>query len=130
MSIKLLTLLSGERVMCDFYETRVKQSPKLTVGYVMIHPQLVSMSRSIPSQMVDQSNEPEFRVVFTPWNAFAKFQQFKLNPGAIINVCDATEDVENIFREQFLKEDPKDFDPEHLDILYYDDPDMLNEVQQ
>ena len=131
MSIKLITLIGGERVMCDFYETRLKQQPSVTVGYIMIEPQLVSMSRSIPSQMVDQSNEPEFRVVFTPWSPFAKFQQFRLNPNVLVNVCDAKEDVVEIYRKEFYTDPSEhDFDQENLDLLYYDDPSIPNEVQQ
>ena len=103
----------------------------VTVGYIMIEPQLVSMSRSIPSQMVDQSNEPEFRVVFTPWSPFAKFQQFRLNPNVLVNVCDAKEDVAEIYRKEFYTDPSEhDFDQENLDLLYYDDPSIPNEVQQ
>tara|TARA_B100001094_G_scaffold226239_1_gene220617 strand:- start:1671 stop:2063 length:393 start_codon:yes stop_codon:yes gene_type:complete len=130
MSIKLVTLFDGERIVTDLYETRFKHRPDVVCGYVIRNPQLVSMTRSLPSQMVEQTNEPEFRVVFTPWNPFAKVQQFKLNPNCIISVSDVREDVEKIFREEFYQEEKHEFDSETLELLYYDDPSMQNEVQQ
>lgn len=128
MSIKLVTLFDGERIVTDLYETRFRQMPDVVAGYVIRNPQLVSMSRSVPSQSVEQTNEPEFRVVFTPWCPFAKHQQFKLNPNCITCITDVKEDIEKIFRDEF-KLDQEDFPPEELELLYYDDPSLQNEVQ-
>ena len=129
MSIKLITLFDGERIVADLYETRLRIKPDIVVGYVIRNPQMVSMTRSIPSQMVEQSNEPEFRITFTPWNPFAKTQQFKLNPNCIICLSDVREDVEKIFKEEFDTE-KDDFDEETLELLYYDDPSLQNEIQR
>ncbi len=129
MSIKLVTLFDGERIVTDLYEARFRHSPDIVCGYILRNPQLVSMSRSVPSQMVEQTNEPEFRVVFTPWNPFAKTQQFKINPNCIISVSDVRQDVEKIFKEEFDTE-KEEFDEETLELLYYDDPSLQNEVQR
>ena len=75
MSIKICVLSDGVRVIGDFYE--VTSQFKKVVGYAIIHPQIISMTRTVPSSMVKQTNEPQFNVQFSPWNPFAKNQFFR-----------------------------------------------------
>ena len=102
--------------------------PEAVVGYMIFNTNMISMTKSLPSQGLDQTNEPEFRVAFTPWNPFSKSQNFRLNPTVIISIDDVREDIEEIYREQFHVEEPK-IEEEPIEFLYYDDPSLQNEVQ-
>ena len=128
MSIKLVTLVSTERLVGDLYEVRFSHMPEAVVGYMIYNPHMISMTKSLPSQGLDQTNEPEFRVAFTPRNPFSKSQNFRLNPTVIISIDDVREDIEEIYREQFHVEEPK-IEEEPIEFLYYDDPSLQNEVQ-
>ena len=54
MSIKICVLSDGVRVIGDFYE--VTSQFKKVVGYAIIHPQIISMTITVPSSMVKQTN--------------------------------------------------------------------------
>ena len=103
MSIKLVTMFSTERVVGDLYEVRYRHMPEAVIGYLICKPQIISMTKSLPSQGLDQSNEPEYRVAFTPWNPFSKHDIVRLNTSAIINITDAREDIEKIYRDELEK---------------------------
>ena len=129
MSIKLVTLMSTERIVGDLYEVRFRHMPEAVAGYMICKPQVISMTKSLPSQGLDQSNEPEFRIAFTPWNPFSKFDTVRLNPNAIINITDVREDIEKIYLDEFHVENPEILE-DPIEFLYYDDPSLQNEVQR
>ena len=128
MSIKLVTMLSTERVVGDLYEVRYRHMPEAVIGYLICKPQIISMTKSLPSQGLDKSNEPQYRVAFTPWNPFSKHDIVRLNPSAINNITDAREDIEKIYRDEFHVENPEILE-DPIEFLYYDDPSLQNEVQ-
>ena len=113
MSIKLCVLSDGVRVIGDFYE--VTNTFKKVVGYAIIHPQIISMTRTVPSTIGKQTNESQFNVQFSPWNPFAKNQFFKLNMDRVVSVNDPREDIKQIYEEQFYVEN-------YLDELIHDEP--------
>ena len=113
MSIKICVLSDGVRVIGDFYE--VTNTFKKVVGYAIIHPQIISMTRTVPSTIGKQTNESQFNVQFSPWNPFAKNQFFKLNMDRVVSVNDPREDIEQIYKEQFYVEN-------YLDELIHDEP--------
>ena len=121
MSIKICVLSDGVRVIGDFYE--VTSQFKKVVGYAIIHPQIISMTRTVPSSMVKQTNEPQFNVQFSPWNPFAKNQFFRLNMDRVVSVSDAREDILTIYKEQFYVENYLDdlIPDEPLERIIYDD---------
>ena len=128
MSIKLLTLHSTERIVGDLFEVRWTHMPEAVVGYLIRNPQIIAMTKSMPSQALDQTNEQEFRIAFTPWNPFSKYDTVRLNPQSIISVSTVREDIEKIYMEQFQKESPE-IQEDPIEVLYYDDPSIQNEVQ-
>ena len=113
MSIKICVLSDGVRVIGDFYE--VSSVFKKVVGYAIIHPQIISMTRTVPSTIGKQTNESQFNVQFSPWNPFAKNQFFKLNMDRVVSVNDPREDIKQIYQEQFYVEN-------YLDELIHDEP--------
>ena len=113
MSIKICVLSDGVRVIGDFYE--VTSTFKKVVGYAIVHPQIISMTRTVPSSMVTQTNEPQFNVQFSPWNPFAKNQFFRLNMDRVVSVSDPREDILQIYKEQFYVE-------KYLEDLIPDEP--------
>ena len=117
MSIKLIVLNTGERVVANIHEMRNKD--RVTIGYVMVHPQILSMTKAVASAQKFQTNEPEFKVTFTPWNPFSKHQQFRLNIFSIVSLNDVREDVEKIYIDEFHDEN-WEFIPEELSIQYTD----------
>lgn len=121
MSIKICVLSDGVRVIGDFYE--VTSQFKKVVGYAIIHPQIISMTRTVPSSMVKQTNEPQFNVQFSPWNPFAKNQFFRLNMDRVVSVSDPREDILTIYKEQFYVENYLDdlIPDEPLERIIYDD---------
>tara|TARA_B100001769_G_C22076936_1_gene580029 strand:- start:776 stop:1150 length:375 start_codon:yes stop_codon:yes gene_type:complete len=121
MSIKICVLSDGVRVIGDFYE--VTSQFKKVVGYAIIHPQIISMTRTVPSSMVKQTNEPQFNVQFSPWNPFAKNQFFRLNMDRVVSVSDVREDILTIYKEQFYVENYLDdlIPDEPLERIIYDD---------
>tara|TARA_B100001778_G_scaffold312497_1_gene296240 strand:- start:2449 stop:2823 length:375 start_codon:yes stop_codon:yes gene_type:complete len=121
MSIKICVLSDGVRVIGDFYE--VTSQFKKVVGYAIIHPQIISMTRTVPSSMVKQTNEPQFNVQFSPWNPFAKNQFFRLNMDRVVSVSDVREDILTIYKEQFYVEKYLDdlIPDEPLERIIYDD---------
>ena len=121
MSIKICVLSDGVRVIGDFYE--VASTFKKVVGYAIVHPQIISMTRTVPSSMVAQTNEPQFNVQFSPWNPFAKNQFFRLNMDRVVSVSDPREDILQIYKEQFYVEKYLDdlIPDEPLEIIIYDD---------
>ena len=121
MSIKICVLSDGVRVIGDFYE--VASTFKKVVGYAIVHPQIISMTRTVPSSMVAQTNEPQFNVQFSPWNPFAKNQFFRLNMDRVVSVSDPREDILQIYKEQFYVEKYlEDLIPdEPLERIIYDD---------
>ncbi len=121
MSIKICVLSDGERVIGDFYE--VSSVFKKVVGYAIIHPQIISMTRTVPSTIGKQTNESQFNVQFSPWNPFAKNQFFKLNMDRVVSVNDPREDIEQIYKEQFYVENYLDelIQDEPLERIIYDD---------
>ena len=121
MSIKICVLSDGVRVIGDFYE--VASTFKKVVGYAIVHPQIISMTRTVPSSMVKQTNEPQFNVQFSPWNPFAKNQFFRLNMDRVVSVSDAREDILRIYKEQFYVENYLDdlIPDEPLERIIYDD---------
>ena len=121
MSIKICVLSDGVRVIGDFYE--VASTFKKVVGYAIVHPQIISMTRTVPSSMVAQTNEPQFNVQFSPWNPFAKNQFFRLNMDRVVSVSDPREDILQIYKEQFYVEKYLDdlIPDEPLERIFYDD---------
>lgn len=121
MSIKLCVLSDGVRVIGDFYE--VTNTFKKVVGYAIIHPQIISMTRTVPSTIGKQTNESQFNVQFSPWNPFAKNQFFKLNMDRVVSVNDPREDIKQIYEEQFYVENYLDelIPDEPLERIIYDD---------
>ena len=121
MSIKICVLSDGVRVIGDFYE--VTSQFKKVVGYAIIHPQIISMTRTVPSSMVKQTNEPQFNVQFSPWNPFAKNQFFRLSMDRVVSVSDVREDILTIYKEQFYVEKYLDdlIPDEPLERIIYDD---------
>jgi len=121
MSIKICVLSDGVRVIGDFYE--VASTFKKVVGYAIVHPQIISMTRTVPSSMVKQTNEPQFNVQFSPWNPFAKNQFFRLNMDRVVSVSDPREDILQIYKEQFYVEKYLDdlIPDEPLERIIYDD---------
>ena len=121
MSIKICVLSDGVRVIGDFYE--VASTFKKVVGYAIVHPQIISMTRTVPSSMVKQTNEPQFNVQFSPWNPFAKNQFFRLNMDRVVSVSDPREDILRIYKEQFYVENYLDdlIPDEPLERIIYDD---------
>ena len=121
MSIKICVLSDGVRVIGDFYE--VASTFKKVVGYANVHPQIISMTRTVPSSMVAQTNEPQFNVQFSPWNPFAKNQFFRLNMDRVVSVSDPREDILQIYKEQFYVEKYLDdlIPDEPLERIIYDD---------
>ena len=95
MSIKICVLSDGVRVIGDFYE--VASTFKKVVGYAIVHPQIISMTRTVPSTIGKQTNESQFNVQFSPWNPFAKNQFFKLNMDRVVSVNDPREDIKQIY---------------------------------
>lgn len=123
MSIKIVHLTSGERFICDLYECRARpdENSEHVVGYAIIHPQIFNMQQVVASNTMTSGNEPEFKVVFTPWNPLAKRQHFKINAFAIITISDAREDIEEIFRKEYQVLTNYEFLEEPIEILHYDD---------
>ena len=121
MSIKICVLSDGVRVIGDFYE--VSSVFKKVVGYAIIHPQIISMTRTVPSTIGKQTNESQFNVQFSPWNPFAKNQFFKLNMDRVVSVNDPREDIKQIYEEQFYVENYLDelIPDEPLERIIYDD---------
>ena len=121
MSIKICVLSDGVRVIGDFYE--VASTFKKVVGYAIVHPQIISMTRTVPSSMVTQTNESQFNVQFSPWNPFAKNQFFRLNMDRVVSVSDPREDILQIYKEQFYVEKYLDdlIPDEPLERIIYDD---------
>ena len=121
MSIKICVLSDGVRVIGDFYE--VASTFKKVVGYAIVHPQIISMTRTVPSSMATQTNEPQFNVQFSPWNPFAKNQFFRLNMDRVVSVSDPREDILQIYKEQFYVEKYLDdlIPDEPLERIIYDD---------
>jgi hypothetical protein len=121
MSIKICVLSDGVRVIGDFYE--VSSVFKKVVGYAIIHPQIISMTRTVPSTIGKQTNESQFNVQFSPWNPFAKNQFFKLNMDRVVSVNDPREDIKQIYQEQFYVENYLDelIPDEPLERIIYDD---------
>ena len=121
MSIKICVLSDGVGVIGDFYE--VSSVFKKVVGYAIIHPQIISMTRTVPSTIGKQTNESQFNVQFSPWNPFAKNQFFRLNMDRVVSVSDAREDILQIYKEQFYVENYLDdlIPDEPLERIIYDD---------
>ena len=125
MSIKLIVLNTGERVVAEVHEIRradratVTSDPNsgTTLGYIMTHPQILTVSRGIPTTTVAQTNEPELKVSFSPWSPFAKHQQFRLNLYSVVSVNDVREDIEKIYLDEFHVKDYQ-FVGEEVSIMY------------
>ena len=51
MSIKLIVLNTGERVVAEVHEIRGNTDGDVpsTLGYLMIHPQILTVSKGIPT---------------------------------------------------------------------------------
>ena len=122
MSIKLIVLNTGERVVSEVHEIRGNPSTDglaTTLGYIMIHPQILTVSKGIPTTQKFQTNEPELKVSFSPWSPFAKHQQFRLNLYSVVSMNDVREDVEKIYLDEFHVEDYQ-FVGEEVSIMYTD----------
>lgn len=121
MSIKVCVLADSERVICDFYE--VRDSFRKTIGYAMINPQIIGMTKVIPTTRTNSPNpEPSFSVTMTSWNPFAKTQFFKVNLQDVLCINDPTDDIAKIYKEQYYLEDFLDnhITDETLEIINYD----------
>ena len=122
MSIKLIVLNTGERVVAEVHEIRGNTdhtNVPTTLGYIMVHPQIVTVSRGIPTTQKFQTNEPELKVSFSPWNPFAKHQQFRLNLYSVVSINDVREDIEKIYLDEFHVENYQ-FVGEEVSIMYTD----------
>ena len=120
MSIKLIVLNTGERVVAEVHEIRGNPSEDglaTTLGYIMIHPQILTVSKGIPTTQKFQTNEPELKVSFSPWSPFAKHQQFRLNLYSVVSINDVREDIEKIYLDEFHVKD-YEFIPEELSLMY------------
>ena len=127
MSIKLIVLNTGERIVAEVHEIRnahdqaVTHDPNSgrTLGYIMIHPQILTVSKGIPTTQKFQTNEPELKVSFSPWSPFAKHQQFRLNLYSVVSINDVREDIEKIYLDEFHVKDYQ-FVGEEVSIMYTD----------
>ncbi len=119
MSIKLIVLNTGERAVAEVHEIRGNTDGDVpsTLGYLMIHPQILTVSKGIPTTQKFQTNEPELKVSFSPWSPFAKHQQFRLNLYSVVSMNDVREDVEKIYLDEFHVKDYK-FIGEEVSIMY------------
>lgn len=121
MSIKICVLSDGERIIGDFYE--VRDTFRKPLGYAVVNPQLISMSKVVPSAITtSQSHEPSLTVTFAPWNPFCETQFFKLNMNSVTSINTPRSDIEKIYREQFYVEDflENKVVDEPLEIITYD----------
>ena len=76
-NIRIVTLASGENVICNF--SQVREDDKF-VAYQMLYPLITELE----VEGVEGTPEATYRVNYRRWNVFTPYEDFRLNPQHVV----------------------------------------------
>tara|TARA_B100000427_G_scaffold19778_1_gene15097 strand:+ start:4185 stop:4667 length:483 start_codon:yes stop_codon:yes gene_type:complete len=76
-NIRIVTLASGENVICNF--TQVREEDKF-VAYQMLYPLITTLTVDGD----EGSPDAQYRVDYRRWNVFTPYEDFRINPQHVV----------------------------------------------
>lgn len=85
-NIRIVTLASGENVICNF--SQVREDDKF-VAYQMLYPLITEL------EVEGEPNSPEatYRVNYRRWNVFTPYEDFRLNPQHVVTAMPPNQEI-------------------------------------
>ena len=85
-NIRIVTLASGENVICNF--SQVREDDKF-VAYQMLYPLITELE----VEGKDGSPEATYRVNYRRWNVFTPYEDFRLNPQHVVTAMPPNQEI-------------------------------------
>ena len=85
-NIRIVTLASGENVICNF--SQVREDDKF-VAYQMLYPLITELE----VEGVDGSPDATYRVNYRRWNVFTPYEDFRLNPQHVVTAMPPNQEI-------------------------------------
>ena len=85
-NIRIVTLASGENVICNF--TQVREEDKF-VAYQMLYP----LTCDLEIDGEDGSPEATYRVNYRRWNVFTPYEDFRINPQHVVTAMPPNQEI-------------------------------------
>ena len=85
-NIRIVTLASGENVICNF--TQVREEDKF-VAYQMLYPLITELE----VEGVEGTPEATYRVNYRRWNVFTPYEDFRLNPQHVVTAMPPNNEI-------------------------------------
>ena len=84
-NIRVLKLITGEDVMCNF--TQVREEDKF-VAYQLLYPLALSLQ-----EMQQEGEEETYSVRFRRWNPYTPYEDHRVNPAGVISAMPPSPDI-------------------------------------
>ena len=85
-NIRIVTLASGENVICNF--SQVREEDKF-VAYQMLYPLITELE----VEGVEGTPEATYRVNYRRWNVFTPYEDFRLNPQHVVTAMPPNNEI-------------------------------------
>ena len=85
-NIRIVTLASGENVICNF--SQVREDDKF-VAYQMLYPLITELE----VEGVEGTPEATYRVNYRRWNVFTPYEDFRLNPQHVVTAMPPNNEI-------------------------------------
>tara|TARA_B100000902_G_scaffold69064_1_gene75022 strand:- start:1281 stop:1736 length:456 start_codon:yes stop_codon:yes gene_type:complete len=85
-NIRIVTLASGENVICNF--SQVREDDKF-VAYQMLYPLITELE----VEGVEGTPEAQYRVNYRRWNVFTPYEDFRLNPQHVVTAMPPNQEI-------------------------------------
>ena len=85
-NIRIVTLASGENVICNF--SQVREDDKF-VAYQILYPLITELE----VEGVEGTPEATYRVNYRRWNVFTPYEDFRLNPQHVVTAMPPNNEI-------------------------------------
>tara|TARA_B100000902_G_scaffold277578_1_gene263352 strand:- start:1243 stop:1722 length:480 start_codon:yes stop_codon:yes gene_type:complete len=85
-NIRIVTLASGENVICNF--SQVREDDKF-VAYQMLYPLITELE----VEGNEGSPDAVYRVNYRRWNVFTPYEDFRLNPQSVVTAMPPNQEI-------------------------------------
>jgi len=101
--IKIVTLVTGERLITGFTELAVENpNPSFNYyGFLLKAPYILKLEPVMNSDMTEDGNARDLIVNFTKWNPYTPETQFKVPMQHLISVAEPDPQIKEIYIQKF-----------------------------
>ena len=84
-NIRIVHLITGEHVICNFWQIREEvDGEQKFVAYQLLYPLSLSLS---------EGDEGQFNVTYRRWNPYTPYEDHRINPTSVLSAMPPAEDI-------------------------------------